>query len=237
MAVSIVMKNATIVFDLDGTLVDTAPDLMTALNHVMTETGLEPAPDAVIRPHIALGARHMIAVALEHRQKPTDDAELDALFERFTIHYSENIAVGSKPFPGLVGALDTFKSEGARLAVCTNKRESMTLKLLEELDLRHYFDAIVGRDTLDVYKPHPRHLTTAIEWAGGSVDRAVMIGDAKPDIGVARAANVPVVGATFGYTDIPIEDLEPDALFSDYAELVDIVRSLLAGSSASTRTA
>lgn len=221
------MQNAAIIFDLDGTLVDTAPDLLAGIDHVMAAVGLSALPDGIIRPHIAHGSRHMITVALEHYSKPYDDALLDDLFDRFTDYYASNIAVASRPFPGLLDALNGLRDQGARLGVCTNKRESLTLQLLDTLDLGRYFDAIVGRDTLDVSKPHPRHLTTTIERAGGSRDYAVMIGDAKPDIDAARAAGVPVVGATFGYTDVPIAQLNPDALLDDYRDLEGILGPLL----------
>ncbi len=162
----------------------------------------------------------MIIKALEIRGARLADTEIDGLLEHFLAHYVENIAVESHPFPGLEAALDLVAAAGARLAVCTNKREGMSRRLLETLGLAPRFAAIAGRDTFPVYKPHPDHLTGAIRLAGGDPGRAVMVGDSDTDVRTARAARVPMIGVPFGYTDVPMRDLRPDALLEHYDQLV-----------------
>ncbi len=220
------MRDLTIVFDLDGTLVETAPDLIRATNHVLTRVGLEPVAPASIRPSISFGGRAMIVRALEVRGANHTEAEIDGLLEHFLAHYAENIAVESHPFPGLEAALDRLAAEGARLAVCTNKREGMSRLLLETLGLADRFAALAGRDTFPVYKPHPDHLTGAIRLAGGDPRHAVMIGDSDTDLKTARAAGVPVIGVPFGYTDIPMHELGPDALIEHYDHLYDAINRI-----------
>lgn len=217
------MHSLTVVFDLDGTLVETAPDLIRATNHALGLAGLEAVPPAAIRPSISFGGRAMIVKALEIRGARLGEPDIDRLLEAFLAHYAANIAVESHAFPGLEGALDTLAQRGARLAVCTNKREGMSRLLLDTLGLTHRFKAIAGRDTFPVWKPHPDHLTGAIRLAGGDPNQAVMIGDSDTDIKTARAAGVPVIGVPFGYTDVPIDRLGPDAVIAHYDELVATV--------------
>lgn len=221
------MRDLTVVFDLDGTLVETAPDLIRATNHVLGLAGLEAVAPAAIRPSISFGGRAMIVEALRVRGATLAETEVDRLLEAFLVHYADNIAVDSHPYPGLEGALDALAERGARLAVCTNKREGLSRQLLGALGLTAKFRAIAGRDTFPVYKPHPDHLTGAIRLVGGDPAQAVMIGDSETDIKTARAAGVPVIGVPFGYTDTPIDQLGPDAVIGHYDELVatiDIVR-------------
>lgn len=220
------MHDLTVVFDLDGTLVETAPDLIRATNHVLGLAGLEPVAPAAIRPSISFGGRAMIVKALEIRNARLAEAEIDRLLEPFLAYYAANIAVESHAFPGLEPALDALSGRGARLAVCTNKREGMSRLLLDTLGLTSRFKAIAGRDTFPVWKPHPDHLTGAIRLAGGDPGNAVMIGDSDTDIQTARAAGVPVIGVPFGYTDTPIEQLGPDAVISHYDELVGVVEKV-----------
>lgn len=222
------MQDLTVVFDLDGTLVETAPDLIRATNHVLGLAGLEAVPAASIRPSISFGGRAMIVEALRVRGASLVEAEIDRLLEAFLTHYADNIAVESHAFPGLDAALDALSERGATLAVCTNKREGLSRQLLDALGLTGRFRAIAGRDTFAVCKPHPDHLIGAIRLAGGDPRRAVMIGDSDTDIKTARAAGVPVIGVPFGYTDTPIDQLRPDAVIGHYDELVaavEVVRS------------
>ncbi len=220
------MRDLTIVFDLDGTLVETAPDLIHATNHVLARVGLEPVEPASIRPSISFGGRAMIVRALEVRNASLTEGEIDGLLEHFLAHYAANIAVESHAFPGLEAALDRLAADGARLAVCTNKREGMSRLLLETLGLADRFAAVAGRDTFPVHKPHPDHLTGAIRLAGGDPRLAVMIGDSDTDLKTARAAGVPVIGVPFGYTDVPMHDLGPDALVEHYDHLYDAINRI-----------
>jgi phosphoglycolate phosphatase len=220
------MRDLTLVFDLDGTLVDTAPDLILSTNEALASLGLAPVADRVVRPWISFGARRMITEALLAAEHHASEREVDAALDRFLAYYADNIALRSRPFPGTEAALDRFAAAGARLAVCTNKRESLTLKLLDQLRLTARFAAIAGRDTFPVSKPHPDHLLGAIRMAGGEASRAIMVGDSEVDIATAKAARVPVIAVTFGYTQIPVADLAPEAIISHYDEIDEAVRRL-----------
>ena len=213
------MRDTTLVFDLDGTLVDTAPDLILAVNHVLTSQGLELVPPERLQPEISFGGRHMIATGLRLRGVSFTETELDTLVDRFLEFYGHNIAVESRPFDGLVDVLEGCLSAGATLAVCTNKLEGMSRQLLDQLGLMRLFRALAGRDTFPICKPHPDHLLGAIRLAGGNPDRAVMVGDSEVDISTAKAARIPCIGVTFGYTHVPVAELGPDAVIDDYAEL------------------
>jgi phosphoglycolate phosphatase len=218
------LKGATIVFDLDGTLVDTAPDLTNALNHVLTARGYAPVPPAAVREVVGRGARVMIEQALQMARAKDD---VDGMLADFLIHYEANIAAVSRPFPGAVAALDRLAAAGARLAVCTNKRERLTRLLLQALDIEGYFTALAGRDTLGVSKPDPGHLTGTIALAGGDVSRAVMVGDSTVDIAAARAASVPSILVSFGYAPPPPEGPHADAVIDHFDCLEHQVQVLL----------
>ncbi|MBS0243368.1 MAG: HAD-IA family hydrolase [Proteobacteria bacterium] len=220
------MQDLTVVFDLDGTLVETAPDLVHATNHVLGLKGIAPVDGALIRPSISFGARAMIQKALDIRAVPLSQAEIDGLLDKFLEHYSANIAAESRPYPGLEPALARLDAKGARLAVCTNKREGPARQLLDALRLSDRFAAITGRDTFEVHKPHPDHLRGAIRAAGGDPDRGIMIGDSDVDLRTARAAGLPMIGVPFGYTAVPMAELGPDALIEHYDELFDAVERL-----------
>ncbi|WP_439541762.1 HAD-IA family hydrolase [Hyphomicrobium sp.] len=221
------MKNATLVFDLDGTLVDSAPDLVAATNHALADLGLEPIAGATLRATIGFGARRMILEGLNHTGRTLPNDEVDRLLARFLAYYEPNIARESHPFDGAVSVLENFRTHGARLAVCTNKRLALAKRLLRELHLDRLFDAVAGRDSFPVYKPHPDHVLGAIQMAGGDPAYAVMIGDTAIDVAAAKAADVPVIACSFGYSDQPVEDLGADAVIGHFAELDAAVRRLL----------
>jgi phosphoglycolate phosphatase len=220
------MNDLTLVFDLDGTLVDTAPDLIAATNHVLEHMGLAAVDEKSLRPFIGYGARYMVEHAMGPAGEKLSGEERERLLERFLDHYRRNIAVGSRPFEGTVEALQSFKRQGAKLAVCTNKMEAMSRALLKALDMNHYFASIAGRDTLASFKPHPDHLLGTIRLAGGDPARAIMIGDSRVDIATARAADVPVIAVSFGYTDTPVAELKPDAVIDHYRELEPAIAAL-----------
>jgi phosphoglycolate phosphatase len=218
----------TIVFDLDGTLVDTAPDLVDTLNVVFAREGLPAVPFATARNLIGGGARRMIERGLAADGRACGADEIDRLFRHFVAHYSAHIADRSRPFPALETALDALAAEGASFAVCTNKLEGLSVQLLEALGLARRFMAICGQDTFGIQKPDPEVLRRTIRRAGGSLQAAVMVGDSANDIDTARAAGVPVVAVDFGYTEVPVARLKPDHVISDYAELPAAVRALTA---------
>jgi len=218
------MTGATIVFDLDGTLVDTAPDLANALNDVLARRGHETVTLETIQHAVGHGARVMIEEALR-RAGVTDD--IDRMLAEFLVHYEANITAESRPFPGAVAALDILAEAGARLAVCTNKRAYLSQKLLAELGLQSYFQALAGRDTFAVSKPDPGHLTQVIAAAGGDPGRAVMIGDSVTDLLAAKGAGVPSILVRFGYAARSLGGIAPDASIDHFDELVPTAARLL----------
>ena len=220
------MAALTVVFDLDGTLVDTAPDLIETLNVVFTRDGLPPLAYGAARDMIGGGARRMIESALKLQGRVLADGAVDRMFADFITRYAAHIADRSQPFPGLHAALDRLAKRGCRLAVCTNKLEGLSRLLLEALGLSPRFAAICGQDTFGMQKPDPEILRRTIQAAGGALQRAVMVGDSGTDIATARAAGVPIVAVDFGYSEAPIRDLHPDRLISHFSELADAVFAL-----------
>jgi len=216
----------TIVFDLDGTLVDTAPDLIDALNFTLGRHALPTVPYVQARSLIGGGARGMIerALILEGRRAATED--VDALYASFVAHYAGHLADRSRPFPELEPVLDRLAQAGHRFAVCTNKLEWLSKRLLEALQLGDRFVAICGPDTFGIHKPDPRMFRATVLKAGGEPHRAVMVGDSITDIRTARAANVPIVAVDFGYTDVPVATLGPDRVISAFGELPAAIAAL-----------
>jgi phosphoglycolate phosphatase len=217
----------TVVFDLDGTLVDTAPDLIGALNFVLDREGLPAVPLHAARNMIGAGARKLIERGLEVEGRAASQQDITRLTGDFIDYYAAHIADASRPFEGLEAALDDLSTRGYRFAVCTNKLEWLSKLLLDRLGLSGRFSAICGADTFGVSKPDPAILQQTIARAGGQVSAAIMVGDAGPDVGVARRAGVPVIGVEFGYTDVPIADLKPDRLIGHMKELPAAVESLM----------
>ena len=213
------LSGAVIAFDLDGTLVDTAPDLLGTLNMLLQEEGMEPLPLAEARPLIGHGARRLLERGFEAANAPLSAERASGLFERFLAHYLAHIADESRPFPGVVEALTTLKAAGANLAVCTNKPTDLAMALLEALELNAMFEAVVGPDAAWARKPDPRHLEAAVRAAGGSIGRAIMVGDADTDADAARAAGAPLILVSFGYTEVPAAKLGPDALIHHFDDL------------------
>src|SRR6478736_2822054 len=217
----------TVVFDLDGTLVDTAPDLINALNFVLGREGLRPVPLHSARNMIGAGARRLIERGLELEGRTAGFEDITRLTSDFIDHYAAHIAETSRPFEGLEAALDDLSARGYRFAVCTNKLEWLSKLLLDRLELSGRFAAICGADTFGVSKPDPAILQQTIARAGGEISSAIMVGDAGPDIGVARRAGVPVIGVEFGYTEVPIADLKPDRVINHMSELPAAVEILM----------
>lgn len=222
------LAGATAAFDLDGTLVDTAGDLTATLNVILRQEGLPPLAVDVARPMIGQGARALLARGFQAAGAPLEADRLGGLFARFIEHYRDHIAEVSRPFPGAVAALDALAAAGLRLVVCTNKSTGLSQALLGALGLLDRFAAVVGPDTAGAAKPDPRHLIAAIEAGGGRADRAVMVGDSASDAGAARAARVPLVLVSFGYTETPARLLAPDVLIDRFDELPAACARLLA---------
>jgi len=221
------MAAPTIVFDLDGTLIDTAPDLVDTLNVVFQREGWPPVPYETARNQIGGGARTMIARGVAAEGVTVAPAKIEQLFADFIAHYSEHIADRSRPFPGLTDALDNLASRGCRLAVCTNKLERLSVLLLKQLKLADRFAAICGQDTFGMQKPDPEVLRRTIAVAGGDLNDAIMIGDSATDIRTARAAGIPVIAVDFGYSDRPVSEFDPDRVISHFAQLQSAVAAIL----------
>lgn len=218
----------TIVFDLDGTLIDTAPDLTAALNHVLASEGRPELSLAGVRGLVGHGARALIERGMAASgAPPLGEHEMQPLLERFLTHYRANIANYSLPFPGVTGVLDYFQARKAMLAVCTNKPEKLSLSLFSALDMHSYFPVVLGSDSLHVRKPDPRHLLETIQQAGGDPARAVMVGDSATDVDTARAAGIPVVAVSFGYTLTPVNMLGADVVIDRFDELIGVLPRLL----------
>jgi phosphoglycolate phosphatase len=217
----------TVVFDLDGTLVDTAPDLINALNYILAREGMPPVPLHAARTMIGAGARRLLERGLELDGRAVELDDLNRLTNDFIDYYAAHIADASRPFEGLEGALDDLAAQGYRFAVCTNKLEWLSKLLLDRLGLSARFSAICGADTFGIAKPDPAILRQTVARAGGEMSSTVMVGDAGPDIGVARRAGVPVIGVEFGYTEVPIADLKPDLLIGHMNQLPAAVGTLM----------
>tara|TARA_R110002020_G_scaffold86758_1_gene214192 strand:- start:8763 stop:9452 length:690 start_codon:yes stop_codon:yes gene_type:complete len=223
------MTSPLVIFDLDGTLIDTAPDLMASLNHVMDLNGLEHVAFKDMTWLVGQGAKVMIERAWAHHDHPSSPEQLESAFEAFLEHYSAAMPGRSAPYPGLVAALDRLEAAGMGLAVCTNKTEALALRLLDSLDLTHRFAAITGGDTFAVKKPHGDHILGTIARAGGCPDNAVMIGDSVNDILAAQNAQVPAIAIPFGYSDKPVADFKPDLVLEHFDGLSpDLVSELIA---------
>jgi phosphoglycolate phosphatase len=218
----------TIVFDLDGTLIDTAPDLIDTLNFILAQQRLPAVPFAIARNLIGGGARGMIERALAAEGRACGGADIDRLYTAFIAHYADHLADRSRPFAKLDAALDALDAAGHRLAVCTNKLEWLSVGLLNILKLAPRFAAICGPDTFGVHKPDPEILRRTVQRAGGAPGAAIMVGDSKTDVFTARAAKVPIVAVDFGYSDVPIADLKPDRIISSFADLPPAVSALAA---------
>jgi phosphoglycolate phosphatase len=216
----------TIVFDLDGTLIDTAPDLIDTLNFILARQGLPAVPYETARPLIGGGAKGMIERALVLERRSAAAADVERLYAAFVDHYAAHIADRSRPFPGLEPVLDDLAAAGHQFAVCTNKLEWLSKRLLDALQLSGRFAAICGQDTFGIQKPDPQVFRATVLRAGGEPEHAIMVGDSITDIRTAQAAKVPVVAVDFGYTGVPVRTLGPDRVISSFAELPAVIVDL-----------
>ncbi|KAB2872281.1 MAG: HAD-IA family hydrolase [Bauldia sp.] len=222
------MSAPILVFDLDGTLADTAGDLVGTLNLLLARDGLAPLPTTAARSMAGAGARALIQRGFAASGAPLPPDRVDSLFHEFLAHYRTRIAEETRLFPGAAAALERFAGAGYLLAVCTNKPEDLSILLLERLGVADRFAAICGRETFPFSKPDPRALTGTIAKARGDQGRAVMIGDSKTDVDTAKSAGVPVVAVDFGYTETPVAAFEPDLVISHFDELWEAIATLAA---------
>jgi phosphoglycolate phosphatase len=212
-----------VVFDLDGTLVDTGPDLTAALNHALQRLGRQRVTEPAVRDMIGHGARKLLERGLS-ATGGCSEALIEAGFADFMDYYAAHICDHSRPFAGVEAALQGLRKAGRRTAICTNKPEGLAKALVSAIGWDGHFAAILGGDSIDVRKPDPRHLTATIQAAGGG--RAAYVGDSIVDVDAARAADVPVIAVSFGFADRPATELGADILIHHYDELLTALGSL-----------
>jgi phosphoglycolate phosphatase len=206
----------SIAFDLDGTLVDTAPDLVRALNAVIIPEGLAPVPVERVRAMVGRGARALVERAHAEQHRGLDQDRTTALVERFIEIYQDGIADHSCLFPGVEATLERLARAGATLSVCTNKPSGLSDLLISEFGLAGYFARIIGPDRTTAKKPAADHILTAL---GDGYARAAMIGDSAPDVDAARAAGIPSIVMSYGYSEAPAGSLGADRLLHDFSDI------------------
>ncbi len=216
-----------ILFDLDGTLVDTAPDLLATLNAMLRDLGRDPVPMSQVGYLVGHGARAMIERAMSLTGRPASEQQLDSLLARFLEIYATRIADESRPYDGVEAALEHLAREGYILAVCTNKPTALATQLLDRLRMRRYFTHVAGGDHYPVRKPDAGHILRLVADVGSEPARTVMIGDSIPDVEAARAAQVPVIAMSHGYAPMPAAELGADHVAAHFDEVPGAVRSLL----------
>jgi len=222
------LAGATIVFDLDGTLADTAPDLTRVLNATLDIEGLAPLSVETARTMVGQGARELIQRAAAVRGITFSPVRLGELTSAYIELYGRELVRDTKLFPGVEAALDQLAALGAKLSVCTNKRTAYSEQVLQALGVANRFSAIVGADSVDNRKPHPDHYRAAVTRAGGVVRRSVMIGDTTADVAAARAAGAPAAVVSFGYCDVECGKLGADAVLDRFSDVAPACRRLLA---------
>ncbi len=215
-----------VVFDLDGTLVDTAPDILAHMNDMLAELGRPGLDPVSIRSMIGDGVKSLLIRGLEASGGMPADLDLDALFHRYLARYTENPVRLSKPFAGVIETLDRLQAAGIKMGVCTNKPQRATDRVLAGLGLDRYFKSVIGSDTLPVRKPDPAHLLGVLEQLNVSPVRSALIGDSETDLKTARAAGVPCVLVSFGYTKIPVKDLGADRVIDHVADLIPVLHAI-----------
>ena len=222
------LQGWTIAFDLDGTLVETAPDLMGTLNRMLSARDIPQMPVEAAQHLVGFGALALLRHGFQEAGAAWDEAQAPALLEEFLADYIQHIADLSRPYEGVVEMLERLTDRGAILCVATNKRTDLSVALIEALDLTRWFAVICGPDKVSAKKPDGAHIREAVQMSGGDPARAIMVGDGAPDVQAAKSAGVPCVAVTFGYTPIPAEDLGGDVLIDHFGDLEEAVDGLLA---------
>jgi phosphoglycolate phosphatase len=212
-------------FDLDGTLFDTAADIAAAANHGLASIGRPPLPIDTLKPMIGLGGLHLMGEALL-ATGGCAPGELERLFPEWLAYYEANIANETRPFPGLIEAMDALDARGVKIAIVTNKRERFAVKLVEELGLTHRFATVIGGDTMGRgnAKPSPLPVLEMIRRCGGG--RTAFVGDSIFDMQAAKNAGVPSIACAFGFLTGPVEELGADAVIAHYGELIPALERL-----------
>ena len=222
----------TILFDLDGTLIDTAPDLMNAHNHVMNKYGYETKTTEDIRQLVGKGAASLIGRSVWGQAKKEFSKVIDQdikkeMVKEFIEYYGKNIAVESKPVNGVLEFLNWAKKNNISMGVCTNKQEYLSVNLLKQLKIYDYFEYVAGSDTFDYCKPDPRHLTNVIEIMHGDIKKSLMIGDSETDAESSKAAGIPFILLEDGYTEKKVSEIYHDYLVKDFVNIEQIISKYL----------
>tara|TARA_Y100000741_G_scaffold357464_1_gene335360 strand:- start:430 stop:1113 length:684 start_codon:yes stop_codon:yes gene_type:complete len=225
-------QKLTILFDLDGTLIDTAPDLVLAHNHVMKKFGFKTKPIEEIKALVGMGAKSMFGKALWHEAKEElkkiNEKDIkDKMVKEFINFYGNNILVESKLINGAKDFLIWCKENKISMGVCTNKQEHLAVDLLKKIKINHFFEYVAGSNTFDYCKPDPRHLTSVIEIMGGDIKKTIMVGDSDVDAKSAQNASLPFVLLEGGYTDVKVSQMKHDHLIKDFTELSKIIKNYL----------
>ena len=217
----------TIVYDLDGTLADTAADLIATLNWLLGREGLAPVEVDSARSLLGAGARALIARGFLASGRTLEAPKLEALFADYLDYYNAHIADHTELYPGVEKTLRAFARSGVRQAVCTNKTESLAKLLIAKLGIAERFAFVCGQDSFGVGKPDPKPLLETIAASGGSRETAVMVGDSSTDIRTARAAKVPAIAVAYGYSDVPVSELGADRVIAHFDQLAAACDALL----------
>ena len=225
-------QKLTIIFDLDGTLADTAPDLLSAHNHVMKKFGYDTKNIDQIKNFVGQGAAAMIGKSIwssarKELSKITDQKVKDQMVKEFLIFYEKNISVESKLINGVYKFLEWAKSKNISMGVCTNKQEHLAIEFLKKIKIYNFFEYVAGRNTFDYCKPDPRHLTSIIEVMNGDIKKSIMIGDSENDSEAAKSAGIPMILLEDGYTEKKIEQIHHDYLIKDFVGLENIILKYL----------
>ena len=227
-------QNYTVLLDLDGTLVDTAPDLMMAHNHVMKKFGYESKTTEEIRNLVGKGAgvligRSIWGSAKKEFSKITDKKIKDEMVKEFIDYYGKNIVVESKLLNGVLDFLKWCKKNNISMGICTNKQERLAVDLLKKINVYNYFEYVAGSDTFDYRKPDPRHLTNVIEIMQGNLNKSLMIGDSETDSATAKTANIPFILLENGYTEKKSNEIPHDHLIKNFTDIEKIISPYLHG--------
>ena len=225
-------QKLTILFDLDGTLVDTAPDLLTAHNHVMEKFGyktknLDQIKDLVGKGAAVMLGRSVWGSARKELSKIDDQKIKDKMVKEFIDFYGKNIVVKSKLVNGVYNFLNWAKSNDISMGVVTNKQEHLAVDLLKKIKIYDFFEYVAGRNTFEYYKPDPRHLTNTIEIMNGDINKSLMIGDSENDADAAKSAGIPMILLEEGYTEKKIEQIHRDHIIKDFVGLEEIISKYL----------
>lgn len=213
-----------VLFDLDGTLLDTAPGLVETMNVLLAREGRPGMSLEALRPLVSHGAKAIISHAMAQTGPAADAAKVDALFEAFISHYRATMTEASTPYPGLRNCLDVLTARGLRLGICTNRIEASARELMKALGLDQYFIAVTGQDTYDAAKPDPTPVLETLKQMGGTSGQAMFVGDSEIDVAAARAAGLPVIVTSFGYGGMAADQLGADQVFDHYDDLPALIK-------------